>query len=82
MKPIEFTGQNVRIAKNQPKYLTLPAHRSDQMSGDVTFCWQLSWSERVTLLLTGKLWHQVLTFRNPLQPQKLSIRRPTLEGQS
>ncbi len=79
MKPISFPEQTVVFAKDQPQYLPLPAHRaSDDGSGRVTFCWKLSWKERVLLLLNGVLWQQVLTFNAPLQPQKLMAIKPVL----
>lgn len=74
MRLIEFPGQTHIIAKNQPQYLPMPAHVSDQ--GVVTVCWSLTWRERARLLLTGQLWHQILTFSQPVQPQKLLAARP------
>lgn len=67
MKPCEFPGQNIVFAKDQPEYQPLPALRLDD--GTVTSCWQLSWGERLKLLLTGKLWFTQLTFGYALQPQ-------------
>ena len=82
MKPVSFPEQNVVIAKDQPQYLPLPAHIEPHDKYDpsrrTTFCWQLSWRERLTLLVTGKLWHQVLTFNSPLQPQLLLVEKPKL----
>jgi hypothetical protein len=73
MKPVPFLGSNVVYAKDQPEYLPLPAHRSP--GGDVTTCWQLSWWERLTILLYGHLWLTVMTFNGPLQPLRLSVHR-------
>lgn len=78
MKPIEFPEQDVIIAKDQPEYIPLPAH-IDYEHGAVTFCWKLSLRERIKLLLDGRLWHTVLTFRQPLQPQLLSVDKPVLK---
>lgn len=61
-------------AKNQPPYIPLPAVRSDD--GRVTTRWRLTWRERLTLLLRGDLYLQVLTFGGPLQPVKLSVTEP------
>ncbi len=69
MKLIEFKEQNVIIAKDQPEYLPMPAHITQD--GRVICLWQLTWKERLTLLLKGKLWHTVLTFGRPMQPQLL-----------
>lgn len=78
MQAISFKEQTLVIAKDQPEYLPLPAHR--ESDGKVTFCWQLTWKERLRILLSGKLWHQVLTFNGPLQPQKLTVDKPNLRG--
>ena len=64
----------VEYAKNQPEYITLPAYR--EKDGCVTTRWRLSWAERLRILWTGDIWHQVLTFNHPLQPVKLMSRCP------
>ena len=69
MIPMEFEQSNVVYAKDQPEYLPLPAHRSEE--GCVSTCWRLSWKERLNLLLHGRLFLSVLTFNKPLQPLKL-----------
>jgi hypothetical protein len=71
---IEFPEQTVVIAKDQPEYRPLPAHVAP--NGMVTFCWKLSLLMRLRVLFTGKLWHQVLTFNTPLQPQSLLVKKP------
>lgn len=68
MKPVEFKGQNVVIAKDQPQYLPLPAHVRNSPNGETTSCWALSWIERVKVTLTGRIYLTTLTFRGPLQP--------------
>ncbi len=70
MKPIEFKEQNVVFAKNQPPYLPLPAYQDDEQGGRIFHCWGLTWRERAKILLTGKLWINVLNFKNPPQPIK------------
>jgi hypothetical protein len=72
---VEFPQQTVVIAKDQSQYRPMPAHRNPE-TGVVTCCWSLSWKERFKLLLTGKLWHQIMTFGLPLQPQLLLIDSP------
>jgi hypothetical protein len=74
----EFPGQNVIIAKDQPEYIPMPAHVA--ADGTVTCCWRLTWRERLRLLRTGTVWHQILTFRAHLQPQILTTERPQLEA--
>ena len=68
MKPIKFKEQNCTYAENQPQYLPLPAFKSDEPSGQVTSCWSLSFSERVRVLFTGKIWVSLMMFHKPLTP--------------
>lgn len=77
MKATTFPEQTLVIAENQPEYESLPAHvvPGDHF-GRVVFCWKLTWRERIKLLLTGKLWHHVLTFHQLLQPQRLEVTKP------
>ncbi len=70
MHPIAFPEMNKTWAKNQPPYLPLPAYVDEQQS---ISCWRLTWRERFTLLLTGRLWLRQLNFCQPLQPQ---VERP------
>lgn len=76
MTPIEFDGQTLIIAKDQPEYLPLPAHVTHD--GIVTCCWRLTWRERIKVLLSGRIWHRVMTLKRPLQPQAISTVRPML----
>lgn len=71
MTTVEFKEVNVRFAEHQPEYQTLPAFKSDE--GIVVCCWKLSFKERIKLLVTGKLWHSMMTFNSPLQPQFISV---------
>ena len=76
MDIIEFPEQTVVFAKDQPQYRQLPAHVDSH--GRITCCWRLTWRERLKLLITGRIWHQVLTFHQPLQPQLLLIEKPDM----
>lgn len=79
MKLIPFPEVNTTYAKNQPQYLPLPAHRfTEDPEGRIAFCWRASLRERLRILITGKLWHEVLTFQRPLQPQRLSTEKPEM----
>jgi len=79
MKLIEFEGQNEVIAKEQPPYLPFPCHRIwADPEGRTTCCWELTWKERIKVLFTGRVWHQILTFQNKLQPQRLTVEKPEL----
>ncbi len=80
MKLIEFPEQTVVIAKDQPEYLPLPAFQfANDPTGRIACCWQLTWRERFKLLFTGKLWHVVMAFHQPLQPQLLQLEKPFQE---
>lgn len=76
MNPIEFKDHNVVFAKNQSQYLPLPAYQDDIQGGRVFHCWQLSFLERLKLLVTGKLWINVLNFHKPLQPKLPIVNNP------
>lgn len=76
MKLIEFPERTVTIAENQPEYMPLPAYKFNDTQGRIACCWQLSLKERFKILFTGIIWHQVLTFNKPLQPQLLTVDKP------
>lgn len=78
MQLVEFPEQTVVYAKDQPEYLPLPAHQVPGREGEIICCWRLSWRERLQLLLRGRIWHSVLTFHQPLQPQMLHVRKPLM----
>ncbi len=79
-KLIEFPEQTVVIAKDQPEYNPLPAHQFKDETGRIACCWQLSIADRIRLLLTGKIWHQILTFNMPLQPQLITVEKPEMNN--
>ena len=66
MKPIEFPEQNTVYAKDQPEYIPLPAHKTEE--GQVISCLEMSMDEIAEITRTGKIWVSVLTFNYPLQP--------------
>lgn len=78
MKLIEFKEQNIVIAKNQPEYLPFPAYSFSDDEGTIVGCWSLSLLERMHVLIFGKIWHSILTFKYPLQPQLLSTIKPDM----
>lgn len=79
MQLIEFPEQTVVIAKDQPQYNPLPAWRKPgDPEGRIVCCWKLTWGERLALLFTGLIWHQVLTYNEPLQPQLLGVQKPEM----
>ncbi len=79
MRLVEFPQQTIVIAKDQPEYMPLPAHCFGDAQGRIAFCWSVPWKERVRLLFTGRIWHQVLTFNMPLQPQLLTLEKPAMQ---
>src|SRR3990167_5693640 len=82
MKPIEFPGYNTVVAANQPPYQPLYACNYQDATGRIACCWNLSLWERFKVLMTGKIWHQILTFQKPLQPQLLSASKPLFIAES
>jgi len=74
MKPIKFKQSEIEIAKNQDEYLNLPAHVDED--GIVTACWGMTWKERFSVLFSGKMFIQVMTFGGSLQPMKLDVNNP------
>ncbi len=76
MKLVEFPGQNVVFAKDQPEYHPLPALRLSNAEAEIICCWKLTWRERLRVLLGGRIWHSILTFGHPLQPQLLHSEKP------
>lgn len=74
MQLVEFPEQTTIIAKKQAEYQPMPAHIAPD--GTVTCCWKLTPEEVARISETGCLWHQILTFRRPLQPQLLLVDRP------
>jgi hypothetical protein len=76
---IEFEEQTLVVAKDQPQYTPMPAHMdAGSVEKRLTCCWQLTLWERIKLLVTGRIWHQVLTFGAPLQPQLLLLDKPKM----
>lgn len=76
MNPVSFPEQNILFARDQAQYHPLSAHRD--ADGRSTSCWHLSWRERVRVLFTGRVWHQMLTFHRAPMPIKLLTEKPEL----
>lgn len=80
MNTIPFKESNREYAANQPEYETLPAWRAtSDRSGRIVCLWRLNWKERLRVLWTGHMWHQILTYGQPLQPQLLQVEKPSME---
>ena len=74
MKAIKFKKSNVEIAKDQDEYITLPAEV--RKNSEVISCYQPTFLERVKILFGQNLYLTQLTFKNPLQPQRLDVGYP------
>jgi len=80
MKLIRFKEMTVTYAENQSQYLPAPAYKVPaDPEGRIICCWSLNIWERLIVLFTGKVWHQILTFNKPLQPQLLTVEKPDME---
>ena len=75
MKPISFPEQNTVYAKDQPEYQPLPAFKSETPMGEVISCWKLSFTERIRILFTGKLWVCLCAFNKPLTPSFFTTKK-------
>lgn len=75
MKPVEFKHQNMVFAKDQPEYQPLPALKLDSPQGEVIACWKMDWKERLKVLITGKVWVNLLSFNKPLTPSYVTVHR-------
>lgn len=76
MKLLHFPEQNGVIAKHQPQYIPMPVHFTNDPEGRLVCCWQLGFFERIHVLFSGKIWHQIKTFHQQLQPQLLTAFKP------
>ena len=75
MQAIETKHTNFTYAKDQPPYKPLPVFRINDPNGTVVSCWKLSFKERLRMLFYGRIYLGVLTFRKPLQPVFLAVKR-------
>lgn len=75
MEVKEFKEQNVVFAKDQAEYKRLPALLLEGEAGQVVSCWGLSFTERLRVLFTGRIWVSLLSFNKPLTPQLISTKK-------
>ena len=76
MKPIKFKEQNIGVAETQDEYVNLPAYKDDD--GVIVSCWDLSLSERLRVLFSGKLWLALWSFNKPLTPSFMTTKKSDL----
>lgn len=77
MRAVKFKEANIEIAKNQEEYHTLHAFRAPPEAdryGQTITCWTMSWKEWFRFIFTGKIYLNVLTFNEPLQPLNMGTR--------
>ncbi len=76
MNPIPFKGQSAELKKpasmTDAECSSLPILRIDNT---VISCWRMSWRERVTALITGKIWLGVLSGQSQ-PPVYLTVEQP------
>lgn len=74
MKAIKFKEHNIVFGEHQEEYLPLPAHLDKE--GVATSCWELSFKEKIRVLISGKLFLQIMTFDKSLQPVNIMVKNP------
>lgn len=57
--------------------IDLPIVLGGDRYGIATSRWVLTWRERLSVLFSGSVWVQQMTFRKPLQPVKVLSSEPT-----
>jgi hypothetical protein len=70
MQPVEFKGQNIIFAKDQPQYQPLPAIKLED--GMVITCWEMTPEELEEVTQTRRVFLRQLTFNNLLQPVRIT----------
>lgn len=71
MKAIKFKQAN-KVLKGEGCY-DLHAHYDKET---ITFCWKLSFRERLKILFTGKIWHFVWSRNCIIQPVAMEVNCP------
>jgi len=77
MKAVEFKEVNIRIAENQPEFITLPAF-ADTKEGSVSFGFELNEDELAEVARTGKIFIKQLTGNRPMQAIYMTTRKSEL----
>lgn len=77
MKSKEFKEVNVRVAEDQPEYITLPAYFNPD-EGSMTFCFELSEDEMNRIKATGEIWFKQFTGGKEMQAIYMSTNKEDL----
>jgi hypothetical protein len=72
-KSLQFPEQTTVWAKHQPPYRPLPAYTDET---ETITLWSLTWRERLSVLLRGRIWLRQANYGQPLQPQALQVACP------
>lgn len=75
MKPKHFKEVNTIFAKDQKEYVPLPGYLNPSEKGEFIFCMGLSFFERIKILITGRIWINLLTFNKALTPSFLTVHK-------
>ena len=55
------------------EHMPLPVYTNEC---ETVSCWRLTWAERLSVLVSGRLWLRQLNFGEKLQPQAPCIKTP------
>lgn len=75
MKPIKFKEANVVFYKDKPGYMPMYAFKTSDAEGYIVSCWNLSISERIRVLFTGKIWINSMMYHNPITAIFMSTKK-------
>ena len=71
----EFDESNSGIGSGIGRF---PVYDSCDKDGRIIFCWKLGIWERLVLLFTGRIWHQVLLKGDELQECAVHVDKPDM----
>lgn len=81
MKPVHFKQVTIEIAKDQPEYVTLPAHIANDPQRTTTTCFELDEKELKKINETKRFWHQQWTGKDAMQPILMMVDNPFGENE-
>ncbi len=77
MKPGEFPEVNLRIAENQPEFVTLPANYNKQ-TGAIVYCFELTQQEAEVVMAEKRIYFKQMIGKGPMQPIHPSVLKEEL----
>ena len=75
MTPKQFPEANVVFAKDQSEYQPLPAFKSESQYGEIITCWNLTFKERLRVLIKGEIWLSLISFNKPINPSFITTKK-------